>query len=205
MGYIIAHRANGGKYKENTKEAVLDVLTYPYVDGVEIDVHLTQDRKFVVHHNGFVLCENKRVLFIRKQKYRHLRKCKRIDLLEDILKQLKTDKILLLDLKVYKEGIKEWKKLISLLKKYPNRYYLVSFSYPFIEKLKKKYPTYKMGYFKGYFMNLEKKKGVLDVCFSHYRQYKEEEGVWTVNRSEDVKRYKEKPIFVITDYPKYGK
>ena len=75
----------------------------------------------------------------------------------------------------------------------------------FIEKLKKKYPTYKMGYFKGYFMNLEKKKGILDGCFSHYRQYKEEEGVWTVNRREDVKRYKEKPIFVITDFPKYGR
>ncbi len=205
MSYIIAHRANGGRFKENTKEAVLDVLTYDYVDGVELDVHMTQDKKFVVHHNGLILCENKSVLFIHKEKYKFLDKCKKIDLLEDILKQVKTEKIILLDLKVYKEDIKDWKKLIHLLKKYPNQYYLVSFSYVFITKLKKKYPTYKMGYFKGYFMNIEKEKGVLDACFSHYRQYKKEEGIWTLNRKEDIQKYKNKPIFLITDYPKYAK
>lgn len=205
MSYIISHRANGGRYKENTKEAILDVLTYAYVDGVEIDVHMTQDKKFVVHHNGFILCENKSVQFIHKQKYKHLRKCKKIDLLDDILKQIKTDKVIILDLKVYNENIREWKRLIPLLKKYPNAYYLVSFSYSFITNLKKKYPTYKMGYFKGYFMNLEKEKGILDVCFSHYRQYKKEEGIWTVNRREDIQKYKDQSIFLITDYPKYAK
>ncbi len=205
MSYIIAHRANGGPYKENTKEAVLDVLTYDYVDGVEIDVHITQDKKFVVHHNGLLLCENKNVMFINKQKYKDLRKCKKIDLLEDILKQVKTNKFLILDLKVSKNEIKEWKRFIRLLKKYPNQYYLVSFSYPFILALKRQYPLYKMGYLKGYFLNLEKEKGILDVCFSHYRQYKKEEGIWTVNNKEDIKKYKDKNIFIITDYPKYAK
>ncbi len=205
MSYIISHRGNGGRYKENTKDAILDVLTYDYVDGVEIDVHMTQDKKFVVHHNGLILCENKSVQLIRKIKYKHLRKCQKIDLLEDILKRVKTDKIIILDLKVYNENRKEWRKLIPLLKKYPNTYYLVSFSYSFITSFKKKYPTYKMGYFKGYFMNLDKEKGVLDVCFCHYRQYKGEEGVWTVNHREDLQKYKEKSIFLITDYPKYGR
>ena len=88
MSYIIAHRANGSTYKENTKEAILEVLTYDYVDGIEIDVHMTQDKKFVVSHNEVLLCENKSIKLISKEKYIHLKQCKNLPLLEDVLKQI---------------------------------------------------------------------------------------------------------------------
>ena len=203
MSYIIAHRANGSTYKENTKEAILEVLTYDYVDGIEIDVHMTQDKKFVVSHNEVLLCENKSIKLISKEKYIHLKQCKNLPLLEEVLKQIKTNKYILLDLKVFKSEWKSWKKLIHLLKKYPNNYYLVSFSYPFILGFKKQYPIYKMGYLKGYIMNLDKEKDILYGCFCYLYQYTHEEGIWTVNNKEEIKKWQQKKIFIITDKPEY--
>lgn len=204
LSYIIAHRANGSKYKENTKEAVLEVLKQDYVDGIEIDIHMTQDKKFVLSHNEFILCQNKSVRRITKEKYANLKKCKNIDLLEDVLKSIKTDKFIVLDLKVEKGQYKDFRKLIKLLKKYPNQYYLVSFSYDFIFFLKQQFPTYKMGYLKGYILNLEKEKRNLDVCFCYVHQYMNEEGIWTVNSKEEMDKCKEKNIFIITDKPEYS-
>ncbi len=203
MSYIIAHRANGSKYKENTKEAVLEVLSYDYVDGIEIDIRLTKDKKFVVSHNSLVLCEKVGIRRISKEKYSHLKICKKIELLEEILKEIQTKKYIFLDLKFANESFKDWKKLIKLLKRYPLNYYLVSFSYSFLLHLKKLYPTYSMGYLKGYLMNLDKKKAVLDGCFAYLYIYTEEEGIWTVNTKEEMRKYKEKDIFIITDKPKY--
>lgn len=203
MSYIIAHRANGSNYKENTKEAILEVLHYDYVDGIEIDIHMTKDKKFVVSHNEVLLCANKSIKMISKEKYTQLKQCKNLPLLGDILKEIKTNKYILLDLKVSKNGLKYWKKLIRLLMKYPNNYYLVSFSYAFILRLKKQYPTYKMGYLKGYIMNLDKEKDILDGCFCYLYQYTNEEGIWTVNSKEEIRKWQEKDIFIITDKPKY--
>ena len=45
---FIAHRGNGKhRYLENTKEAILNVLKEE-VDGVEFDIRMTKDEKFVI-------------------------------------------------------------------------------------------------------------------------------------------------------------
>lgn len=201
MPYIIAHRANGSKFKENTEQAILEVINYSYVDGIEIDIRMTKDKKFVLAHNEYFICKNKKVKKISNTKYKEIKECKEFSLLEDVLKKLKTDKYIVLDLKIVNKNTYR-KNLMRLLKKYSNTYYLCSFEYEFLLDLKKRYPLYKIGYLKGYFLNIDKNKENLDFIFSHYLNYENEEGIWTINKEELIKKYKNKNIFIITDKPK---
>lgn len=51
---VIAHRGNGNIYKANTKEALLQALKYTYVDGIELDVRMTKDKKIVIIHDPII-------------------------------------------------------------------------------------------------------------------------------------------------------
>ena len=50
---IIAHRGNDQIHKENSKEAILNSLTKDYINGVEFDIRLTKDNKFIINHDPF--------------------------------------------------------------------------------------------------------------------------------------------------------
>ena len=50
---IIAHRGNDGIHKENSLEAIINSLSKKYIDGVEIDVRLTKDKKLIINHDPF--------------------------------------------------------------------------------------------------------------------------------------------------------
>ena len=50
---IIAHRAHTLKYGENNLKAIVYSLKQEYVDGIEIDVRMTRDFKFVLNHDPF--------------------------------------------------------------------------------------------------------------------------------------------------------
>ena len=52
---IIAHRGNDGIHKENSLEAIINSLNKKYVDGVELDVRLTKDKKLIINHDPFYL------------------------------------------------------------------------------------------------------------------------------------------------------
>jgi glycerophosphoryl diester phosphodiesterase len=205
MAYIIAHRANGSKYKENTKEAALEVLSYPYVDGIELDVQMTKDNKFVLSHNSFLLCKNKQIKNIHEMNYKELMNCKPIPLLEDVLNAIKGGKIILLDLKVDMRKKAFQKYFLKLISKYQLLFYIASFDYEFVKKLKRKNPKLKLGYIKGPVLNLEKKKDILDFCLVYYKQYHKEEGVWTINTKEEFQKFTKKPIFLITNHPEFNK
>jgi len=200
MSYIVAHRGNGSKYKENTINAILEVINYSYVDGIEIDVRMTKDKKFILSHNNYFITKDNNIKKISNMTYKEIKKYKNFTLLEDVLKKINTNKFILLDLKIKNKNTYR-KNLMRMIKKYYNKYYLCSFDYEFILDLKKRYPYYKIGYLKGYLINNKKDKSILDFVFSHYIEYKNEEGVWTVNRSEDINKFKNKNIFIITDKP----
>ncbi len=204
LAYIIAHRANGSKYKENTKEAILEVLTYPYVDGIEIDIQMTKDKKFIIEHNTFLLCNNKKIKSIKNSNYKDLKKCKNITLLDEVLKEINTNKIILIDLKVNQDEKIYMNNYIKTINKYNHNIYTMSFNYDFVKKLKKKYPNLKVGYIKGFFLNQEKSKEYLDYEVVYYKNYKNEEGVWTVNKMEDFIKYNKKDILLITDKPEFN-
>ncbi|MBR2588563.1 MAG: hypothetical protein IKD77_05110 [Bacilli bacterium] len=50
---IIAHRAHTEKYKDNSLKSILYSLNQNYIDGIEIDIRMTKDFKFVLNHDPF--------------------------------------------------------------------------------------------------------------------------------------------------------
>lgn len=52
MTKLYAHRGLSSIYPENSIEAVKEALKYDYIYGIEIDVRMTKDRKFVVIHDS---------------------------------------------------------------------------------------------------------------------------------------------------------
>ena len=52
---LIAHRVlDNHKYPENSIKGYKCCITKSYIDGLEIDVRLTKDNIFVVHHNFLI-------------------------------------------------------------------------------------------------------------------------------------------------------
>jgi len=131
---IIAHRGSGGTYKENTKEAILNSLNQDYVDGVEFDIRMTKDHKFIIHHDPFY--EGK---LISVTKYTHLKK---LPELEDILKSIQSKKIIMIEIK---EEIGKYKIVVyylyKILKKYNLNFYICSFNYKLMKYFLQKHPN----------------------------------------------------------------
>mgnify|MGYP003314764404 CR=1 FL=1 len=51
MTKIYAHRGFSSIYPENSMEAIKEAIKYDYIDGIEIDVRMTKDKRFVLIHN----------------------------------------------------------------------------------------------------------------------------------------------------------
>lgn len=51
MTRIYAHRGFSSTYPENSIEAIKEAIRYDYIDGVEIDIRMTKDKRFVLIHN----------------------------------------------------------------------------------------------------------------------------------------------------------
>ena len=51
MTKIYAHRGFSSIYPENSIEAIKEAIKYDYIDGIEIDVRMTKDKRFVLIHN----------------------------------------------------------------------------------------------------------------------------------------------------------
>lgn len=54
MGKIFAHRGFSSIYSENSLEAIKECFKYDYIDGIEIDIRMTKDEKFVLIHNSSI-------------------------------------------------------------------------------------------------------------------------------------------------------
>ncbi len=51
MTKIYAHRGFSSIYPENSMNAIKEAIKYDYIDGIEIDVRMTKDKRFVLIHN----------------------------------------------------------------------------------------------------------------------------------------------------------
>lgn len=132
---FIAHRGVVKKgLLENTIPAFLAAIKSDRYEGFELDVYTSKDKEFVVHHD--ILLDGK---FIWKYNYKELKK-KGIVKLEQVLK-LKTDKIILIEIKDINMDIIKFSKL---LKKYQNKnIYVMSFFKSVIAKFQDR--TFKVG------------------------------------------------------------
>ena len=138
MYKFIAHRGNDDDLAENSKEAILNSLSKPYIDGVEFDIRITKDNKFVINHNATINLNSNKIGTIKNMTLKQLKEVKfknhnkvyRIATLNEVLKQIKNDKIIIIEIKEEKNyNTYQKKKLLKLLKKYSYlNIYLTSFN-----------------------------------------------------------------------------
>lgn len=194
MRKLIAHRAlNNHLYKENSILALNDCLTKEYIYGIELDVRMTKDKKLILYHNF-----TKDLCLINKTNWNNLQN-DHIDLLKDALKQIKTNKLILLDLKCESYNYKTYiNKLIKLIKKYDNNYYLCSFNYQLACYLKQK-TKYPVGIFITDLINKDKDFHFFDFLALSKNSYDDikfkKKMVWTINDNKNLDKYE----YIITN------
>lgn len=128
---IIAHRGNDGIHKENSLEAIINSLSKKYIDGVEIDVRLTKDKKLIINHDPFYSG-----YYIGHTNTIKLQKLG-LNTLEEILSNVNNNKIIMIEIKVSDKEIKKiTKTLIKTLNKYNLNYYICSFNFKFLKYFK---------------------------------------------------------------------
>ncbi|MDD4547723.1 MAG: glycerophosphodiester phosphodiesterase family protein [Bacilli bacterium] len=214
---LIAHRGNNNhEYKENTVNAILASLKEDYISGVELDVRLTKDNKLVVIHdytinrtsNGSGIVKNMTIKELRKYNFGSKNKPDRIPLLDEVLKKIRSNKIIILELKTEFDDITEISnRVIKIVKKYPKlNIYLTGFSHKLTSYLKQKGPNLKIGFaniivtkktvfddsYDGYFINYK--------FFDNY-ETKKPLFFWTINRLDffDDKDIINDNMYFITD------
>ncbi len=198
---IIAHRAHTLKYGENNLKAIVYSLKQEYVDGIEIDVRMTRDFKFVLNHDPFY-----RGHYIKNTSLKTLKKLG-LDSLDEVLATIKSDKIILIEIK---EETNKYiilvAKLYRIIKKYNLNIYVFSFNYDLMNYFKRKYPFIKCGLLIGIKKNLNKINNDFDFEAINYRHVFKKINkltfVWTVNSLEEFKKIK-KGQNIITDRPEY--
>lgn len=107
---LIAHRGNNNhKFQENTLDGVLSCLEKDYIKGIEIDVQLTKDGKLVINHDytihrvsdGYGIIRNMNYNDLKKYNFGNKYKSSTILTLNEMLKRIKTNKIIIIDIKSY--------------------------------------------------------------------------------------------------------
>ena len=195
---IIAHRGNDQIHKENSKEAILNSLTKDYINGVEFDIRLTKDNKFIINHDPFY-----HEYYIKNTNSKKLKQLG-INTLDEVLKNVKNNKILLIEVKEDNKNIKKTAKyLYEEIKKYNLNIYIYIFNYNFLKYFYKKYKNIKCGLIVG--ANLNKKYINNEFNFNSVSyKYKgklpdKETFIWTINNPKEIKNKNEN---IITDKAK---
>lgn len=208
---FIAHRGiDNHKFKENTKEALLECLNKNYISGIEFDIRITKDKKIIIYHDMLIVDKFGNISMIKQKKLKEIQNINSdIVTLEELLKKVDSNKILLIEIK---EESNDFDQLIislfSILKKY--RYlniYICSFNYKLIKKIKSKYNKYKCGLIIGYLMNIHNIDLSLDFFLYSYNYIdliaKDKEiFIFTINKKDKLDKISEKikiPYYVISD------
>lgn len=206
---LIAHRGNDNHhYKENSEEGIIYCLSKSYIDGIECDLRLTKDNEIVLSHNTLIDFKSDGSGFIHDLTIDELLKYDfkngKIPVLKKLLNKIKTNKILLLEIKEERQDAEErWlKSLKEILDNYPKlNIYLCSFNYNLISKIKETFdvPT---GLIIGYKMNKEKDIKRFDFIMYQYKSFvytHKTTFIWTINNKEVFNKYRLKVDYIITD------
>ena len=149
MKYIAHRGIHTNKQNENTYAAFKDIEQSIFV-GFEADIRVTKDNVFVIYHDPFYKGKLVKNLYYKEMNVLTLRK----------LLQIKTSKIVLLEIKDFNINIK---KLLKLLNKSSLNIYLMSFDNRIIEKLYYIHSKYKLGVL-NYLLNSEENYNYDFIC-----------------------------------------
>ncbi len=185
---IISHRGNDNhKYKENTKNAIINALSKNYIDGVEFDIRVTKDKKLVLNH-GFL--HNGKII-----KYSYFKDLN-LDSLNSVLKSIKTPKIILIEIKDDDKIVIDL--LYKCIKKYKDlNFYIHTFHNSIASLFKKKYPHINIGIIL-FNLNIDYSKyDFVSLNYLGYRKIDKLTFLWTVNKK--IKKFQ--GLNIITDKP----
>ncbi len=196
---IIAHRGNDNLHQENSLEAILNSLESIYTDGVEFDVRLTKDNKLIIHHDPFYkgnYISHTNSVKLQKQG---------LNTLDEVLKQISTSKIIMIEVKTDNKSIKKiTKTLLNTINKYNLNFYICSFNYDFINNLKNK-THFKIGLIISLKINtkyLNNNFSFNSINYLYNKKIPQKENFrWTVNTKQDLKKINKKDN-IITDNSK---
>ncbi len=111
---IFSHRCRGFGFKENSIRAVRKALQ-SRVDGVEVDVRLTRDKKWVVIHNPFYRNEENTVRRIHEHTFSQVRReVVELDAILALYAALGEGKELMIDVK----DVGETRQLVGLVRRH---------------------------------------------------------------------------------------
>lgn len=206
---FISHRGkNKNNLEENTIDIISETLKYKYISGVEFDIRFTKDKKIILYHNMLINIKGK-YSFVKLANYKEILKYNpSICLLDNLLNEIKTDKILLIEIKEESDNYIEFiNKIYTILKKYNFNYYICSFNYDLLMDMKKRYNKFKYGLIIGYLMNINKITSDFDFYLykDNYLKYINENKeifIFNVNNREQLKKILTKinyNCYIITD------
>jgi glycerophosphoryl diester phosphodiesterase len=218
MKNFIAHRGNDShSYNENTMEAILESLKKDYIAGVEFDVRMTKDKKIVLIHNSTISQASDGWGFVKHMTLKQLRKYNfgtkenpaRVATLDQVLKKIKTNKKIVIDIK---EETQKIKVIVDKIYKIVNKnkslnLYICSFNHKLVEYYKKKHDDSKTGVIFLFSPDIDKTKAYTDFYVINHKHFnnvntKKEVMLWTVNTKEVYKKIQDKlskNVDVITD------
>ena len=206
---FIAHRGNDDHpYKENSKDGIIYCLQKDYIYGIECDIRLTKDNEIVLFHNMMINSTNNSYEFIHNLTLSELSMYnfpeETITILSDLLDEIISDKIILLEIKEERRNkLESW---IEAINKIVNKYhylniYLCSFNYELIKNLKNKL-NIPIGLIIGYKMNKNKDTSKFDFLMYQYKNIKYSHKLimaWTVNERKKAMELENRVKYIITD------
>ena len=146
---LIAHRGIHSKYPENSLEAFNEAVKKNYT--IELDVHLLNDNSIIVFHDDNL----KRMTGINKKlkdlNYEEIKDIKlknsksKIPLLKDVLKQIKCQVPIIIELKSDRKTSLLERELVKILDNYKGKFCVKSFNVQSIRWLKKHRTNYIRG------------------------------------------------------------
>jgi len=153
---FIAHRGlRSDTIKENTLDAFYNAIESDKMSGFEFDIRKTKDKYFIVNHNAFIKSD-----LISRKNHRYLKNKYNLPTLNEVLK-IKTDKILMIEIKDISINYSEFVKLIN---KYQDKnIYIMSFHNKVINKLKSYKLKAKLGIL-NYILNTEEEYDLDFIC-----------------------------------------
>ena len=199
---LIVHRGcNNHKYLENSIKGILDSLNTSYIYGIECDLRLSKDNNIILNHNSYIKCNND-IKFIKDMDIDYIIE-NNIPLLTNLLNNVTSNKILLLEIKEEGNNFNRWIKVLNdiLIKYSALNIYLCSFNYNLLLELKKYFKN-KIGLIVGYTINKNKDINNFDFVMYHYTCFKytlNEVMVWTINDVKKYNEFKNKVKYIITD------
>ena len=169
MYKIIGHRGDKEHFPENTLASFESALSGTECAGIELDIDVSSDQKFVVSHDRYFIDKNNKKCYMHDYTYDQIRQ-KAIEkfhgknhkeiplpLLEDLLtlyKKIDKNKIILIEIKILPSSPNmplSFGNLIKKLHRLLNTYdleeqcYIISFDYRVIQESKKQNPAIKTG------------------------------------------------------------